>query len=212
MSRADKTSATPSRRLAREDWLAIARKTLVASGIDDVKIDRLAKRLQVSRGSFYWHFKSRADLLDALLKDWEVRNHIELAELRDRWAGEKADFSHLVAVWLSEDPTFPAFDVAIRSWASKASDVSRAVHRVDDAWIAILKTLFERLGYQGDDALVRARIVYFHQIGYYALAIRESMEERIRLNPIYYEALTGMKPGASLSKVLKAIKASRKRR
>ncbi|MEI9851478.1 MAG: TetR/AcrR family transcriptional regulator [Sphingomonas sp.] len=69
-------------RLGREDWIALARKVLVQSGIEDVKVVPLADRMQVTRGSFYWHFANRKDLLDALLSDWEVRNYFEIAQVR----------------------------------------------------------------------------------------------------------------------------------
>jgi len=63
----DKTATT--KRLTRDDWIDNARKVLVASGIEEVKVDRLARRMRVTRGSFYWHFEHRKDLLDALLSD-----------------------------------------------------------------------------------------------------------------------------------------------
>jgi AcrR family transcriptional regulator len=49
--------APAARRFSREDWIASARKVLVESGVDDVKIDRLARKMKVTRGSFYWHFQ-----------------------------------------------------------------------------------------------------------------------------------------------------------
>src|SRR5688572_17713954 len=47
----------------RDDWIAAARNELIAAGVDAVKVGRLARRLHVTRGGFYWHFTSRADLL-----------------------------------------------------------------------------------------------------------------------------------------------------
>lgn len=196
----------------REDWIAIARKTLVTAGIDDVKVDRLAKRLGVTRGSFYWHFQSRSDLLQALLKDWEARNLVEIAQVEEHWTSSGPELSDVVRSWMSEDSAFLAFDLAVRGWARKAPSVAKAVHRVDDAWIALLEEVFRHSGYGGDEALVRARIVYFHQIGYYALDIRETLEERVRLIPIYYEALLGKKPNRALDTVLSEILATKRSR
>ena len=58
------------RQLSREDWTEAARKQLVAAGIEEVKVDRLARKMKVTRGSFYWHFKNRKDLLDSVLRVW----------------------------------------------------------------------------------------------------------------------------------------------
>jgi AcrR family transcriptional regulator len=192
----------PTRRLTREDWIASARKTLVDRGVDDVKVDRLAKQMRVTRGSFYWHFQHRKDLLDALLTDWEARNYFEIAQIRARWAKTAPDLTEVVASWLEADPTFPSFDVAVRAWARKSTDVAEAVERADTAWIALLQELFEKSGYDSDESLVRARITHFHQIGYYALGFREAHAERLRLVPLYYRVLTGHEPSANLLKTL----------
>jgi hypothetical protein len=47
------------------------------------------------------------------------------------------------------------------------------------------------MGHAEDEAFVRARIFYFHQVGYYAMDVRESREQRLRLLPLYTKALTG---------------------
>ncbi|MBN9275118.1 MAG: helix-turn-helix transcriptional regulator, partial [Mesorhizobium sp.] len=63
--RATKSSARPKaarRTLSREAWIAAARKVLEKRGIGEVKIDHLALQLKVTRGSFYCHFTSLADL------------------------------------------------------------------------------------------------------------------------------------------------------
>jgi len=197
-----KAPKTAPQHLNREDWVAAARKVLVKSGIDDVKVDQLARQIRVTRGSFYWHFKSRQELLDALLQDWEARNHTELAEIRERWSQSTPDLSEVVAIWLSEDPGFPAFDMAIRIWARKSSNVSQAVRRVDNAWIALLTDLFRYSGFGKTESMVRARIAYFHQVGYYALAIPESIEDRLALAPFYYQTLTGRDPGPHLAEAI----------
>lgn len=195
--------APSPKRLTREDWVASARKVLIERGIDEVKVDRLARQLRVSRGSFYWHFQGRRDLLDALLTDWEARNYFEQAQIRARWARTEPDLTEVVAIWLGEDPNFPSFDVAVRAWARRSGDVAQSVERVDDSWIAVLRELFDRSGYDETESLVRARVTYFHQMGYYALGIREEFAERVRLVPIYHRVLTGRDPPPRLEQLLK---------
>ncbi|RCS22056.1 TetR/AcrR family transcriptional regulator [Phyllobacterium salinisoli] len=57
--------------LTRDDWVLASLAALAEGGIDAVRVERLAKRLNVSKGSFYWHFSDRSDLLSALLDLWE---------------------------------------------------------------------------------------------------------------------------------------------
>src|SRR4051812_33980614 len=56
--------------LGREVLLNTARQALIEEGTAGVEINKLAKRLGVSRGGFYWFFKSRKQLLDELLDYW----------------------------------------------------------------------------------------------------------------------------------------------
>ncbi len=183
----------PARRktLSRQDWVVAARKVFVASGVDDVKVDRLARRLKISRGSFYWHFHSRKDLLDALLRDWESRNREEIQTVRERWASSSPDLVDVVGIWLGEDPAYPTFDMAVRVWARKSAAVAEVVHGIDDAWIKLLEILFRHDGRGEIESFARARVAYFHQIGYYAMGVKESRARRVALAELYYRALTG---------------------
>ena len=69
--------------------------------------------------------------------------------------------------------------------------MEEAVRRVDDRRIELLHGIFRRLGNGEPEALVRARITYFHQVGYYALRISESPETRRDLLPTYIDLLLG---------------------
>ena len=58
----------------RDDWLDVALNALASDGVDHVTVLSLSERLGVSRSSFYWYFKNRDELLDALLDRWDQLN------------------------------------------------------------------------------------------------------------------------------------------
>lgn len=181
-------------RLSRSDWLAAARSALIARGIGAVKVDRLAKTLNVTRGGFYWHFKDRDDLLNALLVNWEQRSNAMFeAALSGNHADGVAEFRALVDAWITEDIYSPAYDSAVRDWARISESVAKAVRRVDNHRIEIIKRIFKDMGFDDDEAFIRARITYFHQVGYYTMSFGESPEQRKNLLPLYLNALTGGK-------------------
>lgn len=200
-----------ARRLTRDDWLVAAREALTRSGVDDVKVDRLARDLKMTRGSFYWHFTSRKDLLDALLHDWELRNLNQIDYLRDAWAADAPDLAYVNVIYAGGDEKFPAYDMSVRVWARKAPAVAAAVARIDDAWIAVFKEMFIAQGFDETESFVRARITYFHQIGYYALAIQEDIEERVRLIPYYYKILAGRDASPRLNAIMSNILAKKRK-
>jgi AcrR family transcriptional regulator len=180
------------RALSRQDWIDAARTMLIARGVERVRVDALARTLNITRGSFYWHFPSRNAVLDALLEDWRVRNTAPfLAAAADerRSAGEK--FRALVDIWLDESEYDPAYDSAIREWARTSARVANLVRRVDRQRIDLLAGICLDLGYDPQEAEIRARITYFHQVGYYVLGLKESDRTRRKLAPIYTRVLLG---------------------
>lgn len=177
--------------LSTQDWLDVARETLIREGIDAVKIDRLAKSCNVTRGGFYWRFKSRQDLLDQLLEDWKARNTGPFLAALSGSGSPSERYRALISLWIDEREFLPDYDTAVRNWAVLSPKVAEAVHTVDALRIEALRQLFTDAGYDGDEALVRARITYYHQVGYYTLGMKQTAERRRQLMPIYYSILTG---------------------
>jgi AcrR family transcriptional regulator len=187
------TRARPHGTRDREDWIHAALAALIKGGVTDIKIGKLARGLRVSRASFYWHFSSRAELLNELVKRWEGTNSRAFERVMEAppSADAMADYQTIVDAWVHERDYSSAFDSAMREWARASKAVALAVRRVDDRRIASLHGLFGRLGFTDPEALVRARICYFHQVGYYALDFDEPSAQRLALEPFYTQVFTG---------------------
>ena len=76
----------------------------------------------------------------------------------------------------------------------RSRGVRKALDRSDRVRTEALKAMFVRFGYEDEDALVRARVLYYMQIGYYALDLDEPIEARLNLTPHYLKAFTGAAP------------------
>lgn len=174
-----------------DDWIAAAREMLIEGGVLAVEINPLAARLGVTRGGFYWRFKNRQDLLDRLLQQWEKTNNAAFMRAVCPPGTPKQRIARLAELWLAEKEFDPGFDTAIREWGRIDPTVQKLVRNADARRIKVLVQLFNDAGFKADEALVRARILYFHQIGYYALGIRESLSERRRLYPTYEKVIAG---------------------
>lgn len=183
------TSRDP--RLERSDWVAAARAALIEGGIDRVRVLTLAKALGVTTGSFYWHFADRPQLLAALLADWEERNTEAFRAAVASTADPHLQYDRIIEVWASESAFDPAYDSAVRDWARNSDVVEAAVQRIDEQRIQLLREVFVALGQDELEALVRARIAYYHQVGFYAMRVRISPAERARLLPVYKRLLKG---------------------
>ena len=58
-------------RLSRQDWVDAALSAMARSGLSGIAVEPLAKKLGTTKGSFYWHFRNREDLVTATLESWE---------------------------------------------------------------------------------------------------------------------------------------------
>ena len=176
----------------RDDWLDLARETLIRAGIEAVSVQRLSRRLGVTRGGFYGYFGTRDRLLARLLQDWR---EINTGALRRIAAPARKDgavqINELVRMWIEDEDYSPEYDAAVRDWARRAPKVARVVRRVDVERIRLITRIFRNLDFRPAEAHIRARITYYHQVGYYTLAVHESRRTRRRLSPMYALVLTG---------------------
>ena len=176
----------------RDEWVAMARKQLIREGVAGLKIDRLAKRLGVTRGGFYWRFSGLKDLLDSLLEDW-VETNAQSALKALRGPGEPVQrFTRMMHVYIDEIGFDPTYDLAVREWARLSPKVDQAARKMDDDIIAGLAQLFRDARYSSDEALIRARIVHYHQVGFYALRLKQTRESRYISADLYLRILTGL--------------------
>ena len=84
----------PRLQLDRAAWIQAALDTLADEGVTGVRVEVLAKRLHVTKGSFYWHFKDRQDLLSGILETWKDGSPLKFANQTEyivRWAGLLGD-------------------------------------------------------------------------------------------------------------------------
>ena len=177
--------------LERADWIAAARAMLIRDGAAAVKVERIATALNVTRGGFYWRFRDHADLMDALVKDWrETNSTTMIAALKGEGTPVERIWK-LMDVWVDEIGYDPAYDIAVRSWATTSKKVARIVRAVDDDRIEALHQLFIDYGYSDMEAFIRARVFYWHQLGYYAMGVKERNTKRHEYLELYFKVLTG---------------------
>jgi AcrR family transcriptional regulator len=178
--------------LSTQDWIDAARRMLIRDGVGALKIDRLAKECNVTRGGFYWRFKSREDLLAKLLEEWRRVNTSPMLEVFKDAGSPAQRLRDAAELWIREEEFDPMFDTAVRAWAATSTQAAAVVKEVDEIRIQAFRDVFVEAGYSDIEALVRARIFYFHQVGYYTLGLNESTERRHDLFEHYYRALTGL--------------------
>lgn len=177
---------------AREAWVDAARDILISGGIAALNLRGLAASLGVTTGAFYSAFSGLEELHEALRQRWLAQNVTPMIDAMAA-AGEDGFQQYLAALRLTvlEGGIDPRFDNAIRDWAHSAPRTAEVLAAADTLRIGVLEQMFLALGDDAKRAMIRARIAYFHQVGYGTLEIHDDPDERL-LNLRYYaEALTG---------------------
>ncbi|MFU0507694.1 TetR/AcrR family transcriptional regulator [Pseudaminobacter sp. NGMCC 1.201702] len=193
-----KTASESGWRGSPEVWLETAYESLVESGVDSVRILPLAKKLNLSRTSFYWFFKDREELLSALVERWRTKNTGNLVKRTEAYAESIAEaVLNVFDCWVDREQFDSRFEFAIRSWALQSSEVALATQQADTIRIDALTRMFLRFGFEEMAADVRARTVYLTQIGYISMNTLEDLPARMARIPAYVETFTGKAPSIS---------------
>ncbi|WP_171100598.1 TetR/AcrR family transcriptional regulator [Ruegeria sp. HKCCD7255] len=182
-------------KVTRDDWLNVAMDVLISDGVDQIKVMNLAERMAVSRSSFYWYFKSKQELFDALLAKWQALNTAGLiaqAELAAPTITAAVCNVHRCVVNAELFDT--ALDFAVRDWARKSGKVRRMLDQSDARRLAALRAMFARYGYDETEAETRARVLYYMQIGYDLAQLNEPLAARLSMVPHYLFVFTGVEP------------------
>ncbi len=180
---------------SQEGWLEAAYESLLEAGVDSVKILPLAKRLNLSRTSFYWFFKDREELLAALIGRWRYKNTGNIVKQSEAYAESLAEaMLNVFDCWLNKDLFDSKFEFAVRSWALQSDDILAEVQQADQVRLEALKRMFVRFGHSEITADVRARTTYLVQIGYISMQTQEDIAIRMKRIPEYIAIYTGQVP------------------
>lgn len=180
MGRKARTAAGRTR-LQRQDWIDAAVKRLAESGVEAVRVELLARDLGVTKGSFYWHFKDRSDLLEAVLQEWEATtDRVSGSVPEDASPAERIErFLELITA-SAADADQAALENAILAWAQRDADVAERVAAVEARRTADAERLLTELGFPPAEAASWADIGYTTFVG---MMNRSTRDPRFRRWP-----------------------------
>lgn len=169
MARSTRIAPSEKTRLTRDDWIEAAIRVLREETVDAVRIERVSELLDATRGSFYWHFKDRAELLNDVLIAWRQRQTNRIIERL------KADLSltpmqrviglRSTAKRTKRSEEAAQLELSVRSWARHDKSVRKIVVEVDRERIAIAETFLSDAGMPKPLAAAWAFVGYAFTVG-----------------------------------------------
>lgn len=163
------TAAKPRSRtqLDRKEWIESAIDVLAAHGLDGLRVEVLAKNFGVTKGSFYWHFKDRQDLFNAVLQTWKDGRIRDINKQTTGAPGkEREQLHHVIEVYsANRNRKGISIELAVRDWARRDAQAAAVVEEVDTYRLECTRKLFVTLGLSDDEAKSRSLLLYAYVFG-----------------------------------------------
>jgi AcrR family transcriptional regulator len=152
------------------DWIRAAIARLAKQGVQEVRVEVLARDLGATKGSFYWHFRDRAELLEKILAQWEKS---ELAWLGgdSTDAGAANKWAELIAK--TADPARIRIEIAIRAWARSDGNVAARVAAVEEKRAGLIAEVLRDVGFSSLAAESWSRVLLLVCLGWMERTMRD---------------------------------------
>jgi AcrR family transcriptional regulator len=166
-------SSVPARfpSLQPADWIQAALVRLAKHGLDEVRVELLARDLGVSKGSFYWHFRDRTDLREQMLAAWESS---ELSWIDDRGSnlGTASRWANFIA--RGSDRQRIRLEAGMRAWAREDEKVARTLASIDLRRAHFIAEVLADVGFSFKSAQAWSEMVLLLCLGWADRAARNS--------------------------------------
>lgn len=157
----------PRAALDRNEWVEAAIEMLAEQGVPGMRIEVLAKNFGVTKGSFYWHFKDRQDLFDAVLQTWRDGRIRDIDKQSVATPGREDDqLLHLIDVYgATRNRKGISIELAVREWARRDAHAAAVVEEVDTWRLECTRKLFLARGVPDEEAKSRSLLLYAYVFG-----------------------------------------------
>ena len=154
--------AAPRSQLDRGNWIESAIDVLAREGIAGLRVEVVAKRCGVTKGSFYWHFKDRQDLLAAVLEHWREGRIRDIEKTTSFTPGmERSQLHYAIEVYgASRNRKGMSIELAVRDWARHDARAAAVVEAVDLYRLDCTRKLFVAAGMSDAEAKSRSLLLY----------------------------------------------------
>jgi len=173
----------PRSRLGRGEWIQQALRVVGERGVEAVRVEPLAKRLGVTKGSFYHHFADRDELLVAVLDGWFQQATLMVIEIVNQFSRRPEQrLRRLLELSTSandERSIWSRVDVGIRDWARRDRRAQSMLETIDTRRLAYIAERLLALGAERPDAETRSFLIYCYIISARQIAATESKHVRI---------------------------------
>jgi AcrR family transcriptional regulator len=148
--------------VGREQWVDAGLRAVAEKGLAAVAVETLARRLGVTKGSFYWHFANRDELVAAVLARWEQRGTEDVIARLEAVADARRRLSELFRL-ASRGGRAGRLLEALE--VSEHAAVAPVLARVTARRLSFIEGCYRQLGWPPARARHRALLAYAAYVG-----------------------------------------------
>lgn len=166
----------------KEDWIKLGYKLFSVSGETGLNVDRMSRKLNCNKSSFYWHFKSKTAFIDYLIEYWISLNTTQIINVVDQQLTAKNKILKLLEIVFKKDSNLD-FIFYLKRYARKNKEIQDTIDKIDFERIEYLTALFKNLDYDNEMAKTKSHIFYKYLIGYHEM-IRYKKQDKDYLQKV----------------------------
>ena len=151
------TTETVRRGVSKAQWLETAMTLLRDHSVADITVEGLAKKLGIAKSGFYWHFRSREELLNALMDYWlhefteVITDNVEIEALKPKTR-------LMMCAEMIHELDLTRYEIGIRQFALRDGNALRVVKETNKQRMDFIRKAFSELGFTDDDLEMRVML------------------------------------------------------
>jgi len=167
----------------REDWIQLGYVLFAEKGITGIIVENMAKKLNVNKSSFYWHFNTKKEFVSEIIQFWIKTETEQVIQLTEKAETHEERLNRFLTIAFKNDP-YLEFIFFLKRYAIKDKTIQQVIDEVDNRRLSFTSTLFqETMGYTQAEATTKARIFYHYLIGYHEM-IKNKKQSKNYLNEV----------------------------
>lgn len=152
----------------KDHWIKLGYKLFSEQGISGIVVEAMAKKLNVNKSSFYWHFKTKEEFVNAIINFWITTETEQIIAQTEAVKSASGKFERFLEITFKSEP-YLEFIFFLKRYAKKNKKIQKIIDDIDFKRLSYASNLFQEVGYSKAEATVRASIFYKYLIGYHEM-------------------------------------------
>ncbi|WP_103070414.1 TetR/AcrR family transcriptional regulator [Aquimarina sediminis] len=152
----------------KTDWIKLGYTLFAEQGISGIVVEKMAKKLNCNKSSFYWHFKTKKVFINEIIDFWVLSDTEQIITLINTEKTAKQKFETLVALSFVKDP-YLDFIFYLKRYAQKEKTIQNIIDKIDHQRIEFVADLLQEMEFSKEEAKVKSTLFYKYLIGYHEM-------------------------------------------